>query len=380
MTDTARTYDKANSILQLYGDDVDPERTRARLKAWDAVRTPLADADGEGIVRTALDDLLDRAPEPRFRLRPHIAAEMARLDETDFARYLRYRYRYEIHPAAGILDDHPPCVQIEPTSVCNYRCVFCYQVDPVFSKRDGGVLGAMTLERFRRVIDQLDGAVEAVTLASRGEPSLCRDLPGMLAYMAGRFLAAKLNTNASRLDEPLCHALLSAGLQTLVISADAAEPDHYARLRVNGSLDRVLANVERLRDIQTRHYPDSRTILRVSGVKVDGEQSLEAMRTLWRGLVDQVVFVDFNPWVDGYHAEPNGQERPCSDLWRRMFVWWDGTVNPCDVDFRSTLAVGHVDRDGVSAIWRGAGYEALRRRHLGGERQRLTPCAGCAVV
>ena len=30
----------------------------------------------------------------------------------------------------------------------------------------------------------------------------------------------------------------------------------------------------------------------------------------------------------------------CSDLWRRMFIWWDGIVNPCDVDYKSTLAVG----------------------------------------
>ena len=34
-----------------------------------------------------------------------------------------------------IVDDYPPCIQIEPTSFCNFRCIMCYQSDrSVFQK------------------------------------------------------------------------------------------------------------------------------------------------------------------------------------------------------------------------------------------------------
>lgn len=375
-----RTYRKADSILRLNGVGDAEARAAARLRAWADARRPDRDPARERLIKAALDDVLGISPAPLFHLRPHTAAEIERLEEDEFARYLHYRYRYDVYPAARLLDDFPPCVQIEPTSTCNYRCVFCYQIDPVFSAPAAGVLGVMPLERFRRIVERIDGAVEAVTLASRGEPLLARELPAMLECMAGRFLAAKLNTNASRLDERLCHALLSANLQTLVISADAADPESYARLRVNGRLDRVLRNVERLRDIQARRYPKSRTIVRVSGVKVEEGQRLEDMQALWGGLADQVAFVDFNPWTDAYNAADNGEIQACSDLWRRLFVWWDGTINPCDVDFRSALAVGDADRDDLSAVWRGPAYEDLRRRHSAGQRGAVSPCRGCAVT
>ena len=49
-------------------------------------------------------------------------------------QYLYHRYRYEIFSQKKILDNYPPYLQIEPTSICNYRCVFCYQTDNVFNK------------------------------------------------------------------------------------------------------------------------------------------------------------------------------------------------------------------------------------------------------
>ena len=35
----------------------------------------------------------------------------------------------------------------------------------------------------------------------------------------------------------------------------------------------------------------------------------------------------------------------CSDLWRRMFIWWDGLANPCDVDYKSKLSLGEVKKN-----------------------------------
>ncbi len=98
-------------------------------------------------------------------------------------------------------------------------------------------MGMMSLDLFKQVVDQAEGSCEAITLASRGEPLLCPDIEDMLAYLQGKFLAMKINTNASVLNERRVHTILEAGFNTVVFSADAAVEPLYSQLRVNGNLD-----------------------------------------------------------------------------------------------------------------------------------------------
>ena len=335
------------------------------------------------VVRQACEELLgkrDVAPYQSFSLQSYVVEEINRLPDELLPRYLWYRYRYEAWPERKVLDQFPPCLQIEPTSVCNYRCVFCYQTDRHFTAGANSQMGMMPLELFQSLIDQAQGLCEAVTLASRGEPSLCPDLKAMLAYAAGKFLAFKINTNASHLDEALSHAILQADVNTVVFSIDAASEPAYSQLRVGGKLAQVVEHVERFRRIQLAHYPKARTITRVSGVQVPGAADLEAMTRRWGDLVDQVAFVKYNPWENTYERPVNDIEQPCSDLWRRMFVWWDGRVNPCDVDYRSTLAVGDARTERLADLWQGERYARLRTAHVARARRDCSPCNRCTVV
>lgn len=110
------------------------------------------------------------------------------------------------------------------------------------------------------------------------------------------------------------------------------------------------------------------------------EQDLDSMERYWGGLVDQVAFVDYVPWENVYNATHSNIATPCSDLWRRMFVWWDGRVNPCDVDYRSTLTAGLLAGSQLTDLWRCDPYEALRSRHARNLRSSVSPCNRCVVV
>ena len=335
------------------------------------------------ILTRALNDLLDPNPSvtPAFWLRPHVEQEISVLPEADLGRYLFHRYRYDIFPVTKELDDFPPCVQIEPTSICNFRCVFCFQTDPLLTKPKEGHMGQIPLDRFMMVVDELEGNVDFVTMASRGEPLLTKGIEEMLAYASGKFLGLKMNTNATFLTEEKAHAILQADLNTLVFSADAADPVTYPQLRVNGDFDKVMGNIRRFMEIKERDYPKSRMITRVSGVAFDRErQDHAAIEAFWSDFVDQVAFVDYNPWENAYDNDPNGVEEACSDLWRRTFVWWDGRMNPCDVDYRSFLSPGNVDEVSVAGLWAGPAYSHLREQHLAMNRQGITPCRGCITV
>ena len=83
---------------------------------------------------------------------------------------------------------------------------------------------------------------------------------------------------------------------------------------------------------------------------MSNEQKFNDMQKVWGGLVDQVAFVNYNPWENSYDKESNNITQPCSDLWRRMFIWWDGKVNPCDVDYKSKLSVSNFNDD-LKSMW-----------------------------
>ena len=238
----------------------------------------------------------------------------------------------------------------------------------------------MKLDLFKKVIDQAEGNIEFISVASRGEPLACPDIVKMLEYTIGKFLNLKLNTNASLLDEKKCHAILSGGVKTIVFSADAATEPLYSQLRVNGSLSKVLKNIENFKKIKETKYPNNPIISRVSGVKFNNEQNFNSMEKLWSDLVDQVAFVNYNPWENSYNKAPNNIIDPCSDLWRRMFVWWDGKINPCDVDYKSHLSVGNFSGNSIQELWNSEKYKLLRETHLNKKRQKISPCSSCVVI
>lgn len=318
-----------------------------------------------------------------YLLEGHEINEFFLLEEKWIPRYLVYRYKYNIYPQLKIQSDYPPCVQIEPTSICNYRCIMCYQIDKSFSSKSQGFMGHMSLEIFKLAIDELHGKVEAVTLASRGEPTLNPNIKEMLNYCAGKFLALKLNTNASMLNEELCHTILQADIQNLIFSADAANKQEYETIRVNGKFDKVKKNIELFSKIRAKHYPKSKIITKISGVKINKNQSVSGLMSGWGEIVDEVALVHYTPWESSYENQINDIETPCSELWRRMFLWWDGKVNPCDYDYKSVLSSLEkkiFPHHSLKQIWSSDFYNELRIKHLNKNRNIIDPCKRCNSV
>ena len=340
------------------------------------------DSNFQKILNKSLEDLKSKnKSNTTFDLHENTLMEINSYSkDLDIIKYLVHRYRYEIFPQKKIIDKFPPLVQIEPSSICNFRCVFCFETDKTFTNKKNGHMGTMDLDLFKKIIDDIEGNVEFVTLASRGEPLVSKNFSKMLDYCKGKFLNLKINTNASLLNEERAHSILNNDVKTVVFSADAADKDLYAKLRVNGNLDKTLKNIEKFNEIKNKYYPKKQIITRVSGVKFSKEQKFDEMLKLWGRLVDQVVFVDYNPWENNYEKDANNILKPCSDLWRRMFIWWDGKTNPCDVDYKSTLSVGSFSKQNVQQLWNSEKYQSLRQGHLNNERQNIKPCSSCAVV
>ena len=380
-----KVYKKLNSFQEFKAKNfVDYKSVLSRIKVILKEKKKLNQLNSSqlSILENVKKDIFEENKDKKikFNLSKHVLEEIQSLDDSVIPLYLVHRYRYEIFPELKIIDEYPPYLQIEPSSVCNYRCVFCFETDDSFTNKKNGYMGSMKLDLFKKVIDEAENNIQFISIASRGEPLVCKEISQMLEYTKGKFINLKLNTNASLLNEENIHAILSGGVKTLVFSADAADKKTYAKLRVNGSLEKVLKNIKLFKKIKEQHYSKSKIITRVSGVKFNNEQNIESMNNLWSELVDQVAFVDYNPWEDVYSRKSNKIPTPCSDLWRRMFIWWDGKANPCDTDYKSNLNVGNFKDVSLSSLWKSLMYQELRKGHLANNRKKFSPCGSCVVI
>ena len=293
--------------------------------------------------------------------------------------YIIYRFKFTMYPAEKVVSDFPIYILIEPISVCNLRCVMCYQVDKTFTTKP--YMGMMDMKLFRNCIDQaVDGGTQAITLGSRGEPTLHPKISKMLDYMSGKFMEVKLITNATKLNEQLCHDILKSDVHLLVFSVDAHTKDVYEEIRVRAKFDEIYNNIKQFHEIRDRYYPDSKINTRISAVLVRDDQDPDAFTEFWGKIVDEVSAKNasfrWDTYTNKVHPNING---PCWLLWERLYVWWDGATNPCDADYKSKLSPGNIKENSIRDIWHGEKLTELRRKHLNNMRKEYNPCDRCGL-
>jgi MoaA/NifB/PqqE/SkfB family radical SAM enzyme len=314
-----------------------------------------------------------------FNWTPQEANYLRTQGKERWLEYLIYRFKFVCYPAEGTVSDFPVYLLIEPISVCNLRCVMCYQIDPSFTRKP--FMGMMDLDLFRNIIDQAaDGGTGGITLASRGEPTLHPQLPEMLDYMRGKFFEVKLTTNATRLSEELCHRILESEINQLVFSVDAHTKDVYEQIRVRGKFEQVQANIARFHDIRAKHYPKSPVSTRISAVRFREDQDPQGFKDFWSDIVDEVGMKDaqlrWNTYENDIDTDVTSR---CWFPWERLYIWHDGTTNPCDPDYKSHLSPGNVRDSSIRDIWHGAALTRLREAHDQGRRGEFNPCDRCGV-
>ena len=167
----------------------------------------------------------------------------------------------------------------------------------------------------------------------------------------------------------------------IVISADHYQKEEYERLRLGANFEKIIHNVDLLYSIRTKHYPNSITEIRISGI--DNERNLDRKKfhDFWIKRSDHVAagypMERWNTYENAPHQDLND---PCELLWDRMYIWFDGKVNPCDADYKSYLSYGNVKDATVKEIWADEKLKKLRDQHLSNNRNKVVPCDRCGAT
>ena len=297
-------------------------------------------------------------------------------------KYIIFRYKFYIAGKDKINLGYPPYLLIEPVSTCNLRCPFCFQTDKSFTKKP--FMGVIDFDFFKKLIDQADKLeTGAITIASRGEPTMHKQYIEMLEYINQKenIFEIKTNTNGTYLSEKICHAIFKNDVTQIVISSDHYIKKDYERLRLGSNFEKVVKNVDMLFNIRKKFYPDSFTEIRISGIDNERNLDREKFKNFWIKRCDHVTTsFPLERW-NTYENEvlPNIKD-PCENLWDRMYVWFDGKVNPCDADYKSYLSYGSAKEYDLKELWNNKVISKTREQHTKKNRNEINPCDRCGVT
>ncbi len=296
-------------------------------------------------------------------------------------KYINFRFFFEQVSKKKINTDYPPYLLIEPVSICNLRCPFCFQSDKSFVKKP--FMGMMQLDLFKNIIDQANEiGIGAITIASRGEPTLHKNLGDMLSYIKKKenIFEVKLNTNATKLTKDLCYQIFENEINQVVISADHYEKKTFEEIRKNSNFENVVKNVNMLFKIRKK-FINSITEIRVSGIDFYKTTDKNKFYDFWIKNSDEVTIGSALERWDTYNNEIHQDiNDPCENLWDRMYIWFDGKVNPCDADYKSYLSYGNVNNYSIKELWNNKIIKNLRNKHLINQRKEIDPCNKCGVT
>jgi putative metalloenzyme radical SAM/SPASM domain maturase len=136
----------------------------------------------------------------------------------------------EEHPG---LRTHPSKLFVEVTTRCNLRCAMCVK-EARGQRITEGDMSAQLFARLAPALPRLD----ALVLNGIGEPLLRRDLERLVGWARATMRDDAwigFQTNGQLLDRARAHALASAGVDRICLSADALSPDLFRAVRGGGS-------------------------------------------------------------------------------------------------------------------------------------------------
>jgi MoaA/NifB/PqqE/SkfB family radical SAM enzyme len=148
------------------------------------------------------------------------------------------RYFEAVGDERGPIAEHEPiCLYLETTNRCNLLCETCPRT---FEELEPPA--DMSWQLFTHIVDQFP-RIARVVLHGVGEPMMVKALPRMVRYLKERGTYVLFNTNGTLLTERKGRELITAGLDELRVSLDAAEPRTFVAVRGKDMFDRIVRNV-----------------------------------------------------------------------------------------------------------------------------------------
>lgn len=305
---------------------------------------------------------------------------------------LRERNRMPLHAIAPLA--YPLVIYLEPTNVCNFKCVFCPTGDRKLIRKVGRPVGSMPWDLWTKVIDDFkafDQPAENAHLFKDGESTMHPRFVDMLGYVRDAGIAKKLwiKTNGSQLSPTLNQGMIDNGLDNIGISVEHV---HVAGYQERARVD---FDYEHLRDMVADLYARAGDKCKVY-VKVPSQGlKQDEIDKFYADFDDRCHYIgleNYHGWStpelgdftmgygeqnDTYDGDPLIDKIVCPWTIFAITVNWNGATSVCPEDWAWQAIIGDAGKEHIKDIWNGENMFQFRKMHLENRRHENKACNGC---
>lgn len=295
----------------------------------------------------------------------------------------------------------PETLILEPTNLCTMKCPTC----PTGAGKLNRPKGMMSLENYKKIIDQVRGYTKKIVLFNYGEPFMHPEIIAMIKYAKGADLFIKTSTNGEFFkNKKFCVNLVKSGLDYLIICLDGADDETLKKFRVNTKFDHIIQTFRTMMEVKKelgfktpiielqfilmKHNEHQREkmkeIARDLGVDIYTEKTagIDINDHDFQKLAEQLLPTDaslarYDKLTDGSFKLKGEIPNYCSQVLNSMVINCDGNVVPCCYDLYSHHIMGNVWQDKIKIIWQGEKYKNFRRQ-IFQNRKNIAMCNICS--
>lgn len=297
----------------------------------------------------------------------------------------------------------PYTLLIEPSNLCNFQCVSCFQSlkGENYITRNKGI---MDLSLYRTIIEQLkewDGEkLKVLKLSLYGEPFTNPYFCEMLRIAKEADVAERIETttNASLLTEDICRELVDSEIDYIRVSIYGGNQESYTHITnsKNADINQIwnqLYNIQRFKKEKKQERPF------VSAKMLDtytneNEEFIERFSKV----ADEVYIDKPHNWtaaeeksfIGSLYDDEKKKSKLSMDLKKNMSdrivctmpfttlaVRCNGDVSPCCVDWNGGIILGNVKTDGLKDMWNGECLYEFRKMQLENQKEKNQSCRNC---
>jgi len=290
---------------------------------------------------------------------------------------------------------YPYWLTIDPSNFCTLKCPFC----PTGQGRNSRPKSMLSLDSFKRIIDELGPYLIHIDFCNWGEPLLNKQIYEMIKIAKQYNIDTKVDSNLNILCEEDTENLILSGLDKLIVSIDGASPETYSKYRVGGDFNRVMDNLKLLLDKKGQLNKKNPYISWQFLVFRHNEHEIQKAKEIGGYLGVDVgitkAFIGNSDWMprnpDNSHYQNDGinhdytleyfkrpQEAVCNWPWEAVVINPSGSVSPCCSVEDEKDDFSNIFQEPFREIWNSGKYRTARR-YIRDKRARVENniCVGC---
>lgn len=271
----------------------------------------------------------------------------------------------------------PLFVSVEPANICQLKCPECPvgRHDVITSSRHNEKF--LSLDLWHRVLSEIRGTALVVQFYFQGEPLLNKNLPSMIREAHDAGLYTIVSTNAQAMTSELATALVTSGLDRIIVSMDGLTDASYNAYRIGGSLEKTKQALRWLREAKGRMVIELQCLrLRTN------EHEWEEMKMQYKSLgADKLTLktAQLYDYADGHPLMPSEEKysryikgkdgkyhrrklsKGCWRVWSGCVITTSGEVLPCCYDKGHAFSYGNIMEASLKDLFRSEKAQAFRK-------------------